>query len=53
MTEQLKAENQLEWIGKMNNIQECVFDMKQKSLCNIVDKIHLKKYNKGGQYQLY
>lgn len=24
VTEQLKAENQLEWVGRMNNIQACV-----------------------------
>lgn len=27
VTEQLKAENQLEWVGRMNNIQACVREL--------------------------
>ena len=26
VTEQLKAENPMEWVGRMNNIRECVFN---------------------------
>ena len=32
VSEQLKSENQLEWIGKMNNIQACVRELVGKEL---------------------
>ena len=32
VSEQLKLENQLEWIGKMNNIQACVRELVGKEL---------------------
>ena len=32
VTEQLKAENQLEWVGRMNNIRECVREIIQNEL---------------------
>lgn len=27
VTERLKAENQLEWVGRMNNIRACVWEV--------------------------
>ena len=30
VTEQLKAENQLEWVGRMNNIQACVREVVER-----------------------
>lgn len=30
MTEQLKAENQLEWVGRMNNIRACVWEVVER-----------------------
>lgn len=30
--EQLKAENQMEWVGRMNNIQACVREVVGKKL---------------------
>ena len=35
VTEQLKAENPHEWIGRMNNIQACVREVVGKELINI------------------
>lgn len=32
VTEQLKAENPIEWIGRMNNIQACVREVVGKEL---------------------
>lgn len=32
VTEQLKAENVTEWIGKMNNIQTCVREVVDKEI---------------------
>ena len=32
VTERLKAENQLEWVGKMNNIQACVKEFVENEL---------------------
>lgn len=32
VTEQLKAENQLEWVGRMNNIQACVREIVNKKI---------------------
>lgn len=32
VTEQLKAENQLEWVGKMNNIRACVREVVEKEI---------------------
>lgn len=32
VTEQLKAENQLEWVGRMNNIQACVREIVNKEI---------------------
>lgn len=32
VTEQLKARNQLEWVGKMNNIRVCVEDLVDREL---------------------
>ena len=32
VTEQLKAENQLEWIGRMGNIQACVREVVEKEI---------------------
>lgn len=32
VTEQLKAENQLEWVGRMNNIQACVREIVDKEM---------------------
>lgn len=32
VTEQLKAENQLEWIGRMNNIQACVREVVEREI---------------------
>lgn len=32
VTEQLKAENALEWIGKMNNIQACAREIVDKEM---------------------
>lgn len=30
--EQLKAENQLEWVGRMNNIQACVREVVEREI---------------------
>ena len=35
ITEQLKAENPHEWIGRMNNIQACVREVVEKELIYI------------------
>ncbi len=32
ITEQLKAENQMEWIGRMNNIQACAREIVNKEM---------------------
>ncbi len=32
ITEELKAKNQLEWVGKMNNIKNCAEEMILKEL---------------------
>jgi hypothetical protein len=32
VTEQLKAENQLEWVGRMNNIQICVREIVEREI---------------------
>lgn len=32
VTEQLKVENQMEWVGRMNNIQTCVREVVNKEL---------------------
>ena len=32
ITEQLKAENQMEWAGRMNNIQACVREIVDKEI---------------------
>ena len=32
ITEQLKAENQMEWVGKMNNIQSCAREIVDKEM---------------------
>ena len=32
VTEQLKAENQLEWVGRMNNIQACAREIVDKEM---------------------
>lgn len=32
VTERLKAENQLEWVGRMNNIQACVREVVEKEI---------------------
>ena len=32
ITEQLKAENQLEWVDRMNNIQACVREVVEKEI---------------------
>jgi len=32
VTEQLKAENQLEWVGKMNNIRACVREVIERGI---------------------
>ena len=32
ITEQLKAENQLEWVGRMNNIQACVREVVEQEI---------------------
>ena len=32
VTEQLKAENQLEWVGRMENIQACVREVVEKEI---------------------
>ena len=32
VTEQLKEENQLEWVGKMNNIRACIREIVNKEL---------------------
>ena len=32
ITEQLKAENQMEWVGRMNNIQTCVREIVNKEM---------------------
>lgn len=32
ITEQLKAENQMEWVGKMNNIRACAEEIANKEL---------------------
>ncbi len=32
ITEQLKAENSLEWIGRMNNIQACAMEIVNKEI---------------------
>lgn len=32
VTEQLKAENQMEWVGRMNNILTCVREVVGKEL---------------------
>ena len=30
VTEQLKVENQLEWVGRMNNIRVCVWEVVER-----------------------
>ena len=32
ITEQLKAENQMEWVARMNNIQACAMKMVDKEI---------------------
>ena len=32
ITEQLKAENQMEWVARMNNIQSCAREMVNKEI---------------------
>jgi len=32
ITEQLKADNELEWIGKMNNMQACAREIVDKEM---------------------
>ena len=32
ITERLKAENQMEWVGRMNNIQVCVREIVDKEI---------------------
>lgn len=32
VTEQLKEENQLEWIGRMNNIRPCVREVVEREI---------------------
>lgn len=32
VAEQLKVENQMEWVGRMNNIQTCVREVVNKEL---------------------
>lgn len=32
VTEQLKAENQLEWVGRMNNIRACVREVVENEI---------------------
>lgn len=32
VTERLKAENQLEWVGKMNNIRACVREVVESEI---------------------
>lgn len=32
VTERLKAENQLEWVGKMNNIRACVREVVEREI---------------------
>jgi hypothetical protein len=32
VTEQLKAENQLEWVGRMNNIRACVREIVERGI---------------------
>lgn len=32
ITEQLKAENQMEWVGRMNNIQACAREIVEKEI---------------------
>jgi len=32
VTEQLKAENQLEWVGRMNNIRMCVREVVEREI---------------------
>ena len=32
ITEQLKAENQLEWVGRMNNVQACAREIVDKEV---------------------
>ena len=32
ITEQLKAENQLEWVGRMNNVQACAREIVEKEV---------------------
>ena len=35
ITEQLKAENQMEWVGRMNNIRNCAIETVYNQLINI------------------
>ena len=32
ITEQLKAENQMEWVGRMNNVQACAREIVDKEM---------------------
>ena len=32
ITEQLKAENQMEWVGRMNNVQACARESVEKEI---------------------
>lgn len=32
ITERLKSENQMEWVGKMNNIQSCAREIVDKEM---------------------
>lgn len=35
VTEQLKEENQLEWVGRMNNIRVCVRKFVEREILNL------------------
>lgn len=35
VTEQLKTENQLEWVGKMNNICACVREVMERDIIHL------------------
>ena len=38
ITEQLKAENQMEWVGRMNNVQACARERVEKEIVAVLSK---------------
>ncbi len=52
ITEQLKAENALEWVGRMNNIQACAREIVDKEIINR-EKCIVESKSENGLLLLY